>query len=472
MVRAVSASGTISTFAGTGTAGSSGDGGQATAAELNNPLGVAVGPSGNVYISDTGNCVVREVSAATGIISTVAGKVGACGYTGNGGLATAAELNSPVGIALDQSGNLYIADQNNCVIRRVSARTGDISTVAGTGTCSTSTSGGPPTSVSLNDPYSVALDGSGDLFISTLGGTLWELPAASGSAYGTTLTAGSLSPIATGLPFEAGVTVDAAGNVYLADFYQNTVEELSPSSSTLTTYAGTPGTSGESGNGGLATNAQLDGPVGVAVTAGGNLLVSDYSGHVVRKITQDPSGVLALGSVCLWATFDNGWRTVSAPFCNTSSPNTISISQFAPNPADSSTLLPVPVGTPLTLSVDDPNGTCPYISGMEGRTSSGWASLAVCTSWTWGPPAQFGELAGTLSSFSGTTLTLQPGQVTDYRAVWSGASGGPADGVGSTSSWALPRLAQNCASDATCVPMLNVIPEQVYCSSSNKMCLS
>ena len=164
-IRKVDASGNISTIAGTGMQGFGGDGGLATAATLSLPGDLAVASDGNVYIADTANHRVRRVDASTGIISSIAGSgsIGSAG--GGGGAATAARLNNPFGVALDDAGNLYIADRNNHRVHKVDASTGDISTVAGTGTAAYGGDGGAATSATLFVPRKVAVDGSGNLYI-------------------------------------------------------------------------------------------------------------------------------------------------------------------------------------------------------------------------------------------------------------------------------------------------------------------
>ncbi len=161
------ATGLITTVAGTlGSPGSTGDGGLATSAELNNLYSVAVDSSGNIYIADTGNLAIRKVDAATGVIDTIAGILGSHGTTGDGGLATGALLGAPIGVALDSSGNIYIAELDNHVIREDDAATGIISTVVGTlGTSGATGDGGPATSANLNNPYDVAVDSLGNIYI-------------------------------------------------------------------------------------------------------------------------------------------------------------------------------------------------------------------------------------------------------------------------------------------------------------------
>ena len=155
----------------------------ATGASLDGPGGATSDASGNIYIADTYNCIVRKVAAGTGDISTIAGNGNAdCGYAGDGGLATSAQLNAPQKAVADSSGNVYIADLQNCIIRRVSASTGDISTFAGTPqSCGYSGDGGPATSAQLYYPSGLALDRSGNLHIAdSVNNVIRAVMAASG----------------------------------------------------------------------------------------------------------------------------------------------------------------------------------------------------------------------------------------------------------------------------------------------------
>ena len=169
VVREVSAAtGYITTVAGNGTANYSGDGGAATSAELNQPSGVAMDGAGDMYIADFGNNRIREVNATTGYITTVAGN-GTAGSLGDTKAATSAELTTPKGVALDSAGNLYIADFGNNRIREVNAATGNITTVVGNGTAGYIGDGGASTSAELTTPNGVALDNAGNIYIADLG---------------------------------------------------------------------------------------------------------------------------------------------------------------------------------------------------------------------------------------------------------------------------------------------------------------
>jgi len=277
----------INTFAGNGTLGYSGDNGPATSSEMNNPTGVAVDSAGNVYIADKFNMRVRKVSKGT--ITTVAGN-GGIGYTGDGGQATSAQLYWPSGVALDAAGNLYIADSGNNVIRKVS--NGVITTVAGNGTFNYNGDGGPATSAALNYPVSVAVDSAGNLYIADEAN--WRVRKVSNGVITTVAGDGTFGYTgdngpATSAEIEnpSGVALDAAGNLYIADSYANAVREVS--NGTITTVAGN-GTFGYTGDNGPATGAELYWPSGVALDAAGNLYIADYGNFRIRVVT---NGVIA-----------------------------------------------------------------------------------------------------------------------------------------------------------------------------------
>jgi streptogramin lyase len=163
-IRRIDTLGVITTIGGTGSAGYSGDGGPATAARFSSPHGVASDPAGNVYVADPPNQRIRRIDATTGIVTTVAG-TGASGFSGDGGPATAARLNYPKGTEIAPDGSLYIADNNNHRVRRVDLGTGTITTVAGTGSAGLSGDGGPATAAQLNEPRNIAFDAAGRLYI-------------------------------------------------------------------------------------------------------------------------------------------------------------------------------------------------------------------------------------------------------------------------------------------------------------------
>ena len=286
------ATGNISTVAGTGTSGFGGDGGAATAATLYFPRGVALDGSGNLYIADSGNRRIRKVDAATGNISTVAG-TGASGSSGDGGAATAATLRNPSGVALDGSGNLYIADSLNHRVRRVDATTGNISTVAGTGTSGFGGDGGAATAATLSSPKGVALDGSGNLYIATGDARIRKVDAATGNISTVAGTGtfggdgdGGAATSAT-LNFPEGVALDGSGNLYIADVLFSRIRKVDAATGIISTVAGT-GTSGFGGDGGAPASARLNLPRGVALDGSGNLYIADGGNHRIRRTRSVP----------------------------------------------------------------------------------------------------------------------------------------------------------------------------------------
>jgi sugar lactone lactonase YvrE len=281
-------SGTINTLAGNGSGGSTGDGGPATSAQLNDPQGVAVDALGDVFIADYGNNVIREVMP-DGIIRTVAGD-GLAGFSGDGGPATSAKLDDPVAVAVDASGDLFIADYGNARIREVPSD-GTIHTVAGTGVSGFSGDGGPATSAELGSPVDVAVDAAGDLFIADIGNQrirevtpdgIIHTVAGDGLA-GYSGDGGPATSAELNVPY--GVAVDASGDLFIADDFNNRVREVTPDG-IIHTIAGL-GPAGFSGDGGPATSAMLSGPVDLAVDASGDVFISDYSNNRVREVTPD-----------------------------------------------------------------------------------------------------------------------------------------------------------------------------------------
>jgi uncharacterized protein (TIGR03437 family) len=284
-IRRVS-SGTISTVAGKGIAGFSGDTGPATQALLNNPLTIAVDYAENIYLSDYGNNRIRKIAA--GVITTVAGN-GASGYSGDGGSAISAQLHLPAGVALDAAGNLYIADAHNNVIRKVSG--GLISTLAGNGTAGFSGDSGPAASAQLNQPTGVALDGTGSVYIADSANNRVRKVSAGVittlAGNGTAGFAGDSGPAASAqLNQPAGVALDSSGNLYIADTANNRIRKIT--GSTITTVAGTgaPGSAGAfSGDAGAAVSAHLNAPASVALDAAGNLYIADSGNNRIRKVS-------------------------------------------------------------------------------------------------------------------------------------------------------------------------------------------
>jgi uncharacterized protein (TIGR03437 family) len=286
----------IQTVAGTGgSAGYSGDGGPATAAQLNSPTGVAVDGAGTIYIADQVNSLIREVAKSNGVISTQAGTPSTAGYAGDGGLAINAELDEPLGVAVASNGNFFIADSSNDVIRLVTPAD-NISTFAGDNALGFNFSGdgGIATSAVFDVPSAVALDSAGNLYIVDTENNRIRKVTASTNIITTIAGNGGLGYLGDGklatvaqLYHPLGVAVDSHGNVYIADSGNHVIRKLTPSSGstyTISTVAGTGSTPGFGGDGGPATSAFLNNPRGVAVDAAGNLYIADTFNGRIREV--------------------------------------------------------------------------------------------------------------------------------------------------------------------------------------------
>ena len=346
------APGDITTVAGNGTSGNSGDGGPATAAQIAGPTGLVLDGLGNLYISDNANEAIRKVDAA-GIITTVPGLavdepnglvvdgannlymafldvhqihklnalsgvssvlvgIGTPGFSGDGGSAAAAQLNAPFDVAFDGAFNLYIADSANHRIRKMNAASGLISTVAGTGTPGYSGDGGAPIAAKLNTPVSIAFDGAGNLYIGDANGTIRKVDGVSG-LISTVVGTGSPSFSGDGGPATAaqlgsqptGIFFDALGDMYIADKTNFRVRKVEAATGIITTVAGdgTPFASG--GDGGPATSAQICLPADVFVDGAGDLYIAGECGHRIRKVEGvPPSANVTVSVPAVTATYN------------------------------------------------------------------------------------------------------------------------------------------------------------------------
>jgi sugar lactone lactonase YvrE len=299
--RVDAATGNISTIAGTGSGRYTGDGGQAAAATLYRPYGLAFDVNGNLFVADSTNNVIRRI-APDGVITTVAGNNRGA-YAGDGGPATSASLNSPYGIAFDSAGAMYIADRSNHRIRKV-APDGTISTYLGVGSSSFRGDGGPAAQAGISEPYAVAVDSAGNLYVADNGNRRIRKAAPNGGTVSTIAGNGNLSPVADGGPANAtpttahGVAVDSVGNVYIADGQNNRLRKVDASTQRISTAAGN-GQPAYSGDAGDATRAVLNGPTGLA-TDGKSLFIADTENHRIRKLD------LETGKISLYAGTGEG----------------------------------------------------------------------------------------------------------------------------------------------------------------------
>jgi sugar lactone lactonase YvrE len=307
-IRKVSTAGQITTIAGTGTAGFSGDGGLATAATLNTPTGVFADTLGNIYINDTTNQRIRKINAA-GIISTVAGN-GTGAFSGDSGPATSASLFNAGRVVADGSGNLYIADQSNHRIRKVDT-TGTITTIAGTGVAGYN-GDGAAAATQLNNPTAVALDGSGNVYFSDqfnhrireiTGGQVKTIAGSGVAGYN-----GDGAALSTQLNYPGGLMVDpTSGAIYFVDCTNYRVRKISVDRTQITTVAGN-GTAGYNGDNIPALTSEFSSLVfGIAIDSNGNIYIADASSDRIRKISSF-NALTFIGSMPHLAA-EGGWNT-------------------------------------------------------------------------------------------------------------------------------------------------------------------
>ncbi|MFI9311381.1 NHL domain-containing protein [Streptomyces triculaminicus] len=302
-VRKITTDGKVSTVAGTGVAGFSGDNGPAVSAQLNYPRAVEVDSAGAVYVTDTNNHRVRKITP-DGKISTVAG-TGTAGFSGDGGPATAARLHTPLGVAVTSTGDLHITDHGNHRIRKITAD-GKISTVVGTGSAGFAGDGGPALSAQLNGPHGVAVNGAGDLYIADYSNQRVRKITADGkistvAGTGTAGFSGDDGPAASArLNGPVGVVVDSTGTLYISDYSNHRVRKVTADGK-ISTVAGT-GTAGFGGDDGPAASAQLQNPFGLAVDCVDALYIADHLNNRVRKIASVKlAGLPDSGTVVSWA---------------------------------------------------------------------------------------------------------------------------------------------------------------------------
>jgi PKD repeat protein len=379
-----SATRTITTIAGTGIAGFSGDNGNARNARLSSPSGVYVDTNNNIFIADTGNHVVRRVSS-TGTITRIAGNGGAAGYAGDGLIAgnVAVMLNSPVSVALDSSGNLYIADRDNHCIRRVSQSTGLISTVAGTGGVSGNTGdGGLATAATLSSPSGVLLDSTGIMYISDKDNNRVRKVASgaitnfAGNSSGTSGSSGDGgAPASAFLNQPVGLALDSGNNLYIVDQGNSIIRKVASSIISAVVGGGTPDNSltdhGASGTDlGAVANAVLTFPSGVAVDATGlNIIIADSasgsaSAHRIRRAAT--ASVPAITSaLTLSGTKD---QPLTSPYTISSTGHPTPTYTAANLPAGLSLLNGVITGVPTVSGVADVVLTATNARGVDTKT--------------------------------------------------------------------------------------------------------
>ena len=288
-IRKISAAGIITTIAGTGVAGFSGDGGPAVSAQIFNPYGIAIDASHNVYFSDFKNHRIRRINGSTGIITTIAG-TGTGGFSGDGGAAISAKIDSASGLVFDAGGtNLYFGDQHNFRIRKINMLSGIITTIAGTGVSGFSGDGGPAASARIAEVGDIRLDAAGDLYFGD--GTNNRIRKISAGIISTFAGNGSTGYTGDGGPATSAaigqalsLTNDYSGNFYITNVNNACIRRIEASTGIITTIAGT-GKQGYSGDGGPAYAATVREPWAIVFDGSNNLYFTDVIDHRVRKIS-------------------------------------------------------------------------------------------------------------------------------------------------------------------------------------------
>lgn len=326
-IRKIDTFGIIHTIAGTGTAGYNGDAIPATTAHLNFPYGMAVNQMGHVVISDMDNNRIRLIQSAEsgGLIYTIAG-TGVAGYSGDGGPASLAKVNNPQGIFWDAIGNVYFADAWNHRVRKISAA-GTITTIAGNGTATSFGDGGPATAAGVNHPSGLSVDTAGNIYIAEMMGHRIRKVSPSGiittiAGTGTLGFAGDGGPAtAANIRYPKGVCVDRAGNIFFADTDNQVIRQVIAATGTITTIAGAPGIAAYGGDGGPASAAKFNFLQALFLDKKGNLYIGDCVNNRVRKIKCEApvvSFISGVDTVCVGGTITLSCATIGGAWTTTS----------------------------------------------------------------------------------------------------------------------------------------------------------
>jgi sugar lactone lactonase YvrE len=372
VIRKVDTTGTITIIAGNGTQGFSGDSGPATAAQLDSPQGLAVDASQSLYISDTHNHRIRKLNLTTRTIATIAGS--SSGFDGDNNPATAAHLNLPTAITLDPANNLYIADTQNHRIRRLNLTTGIITTVAGNGTHGFSGDSGPATSAAIDSPNGLTADSTNLYLADTHNHRIRKIDLTSGiittiAGTGTLGYNGDGSAVTANLALPHGLTLDAAGNLYLADAANHRIRRIDASSGQITTIAG-QGTQTFAGDNALASAASLDTPRATAASPTGLITLADTGNQRIRQVFTDATihtiaglGAATPGTLTLTAptvvTYGTGQLTANLSTTTQATGTITFLDTFTPlATANSPALSPITLDTaPITANAATFNTT-------------------------------------------------------------------------------------------------------------------
>ena len=440
VIRKVDTNGNITTIAGTGTQGFSSISGPASTAQLDSPQGLALDTANNLYIADTHNHVIRKLNLTTGILTTIAG-TGAPGFSGDNGSATSAQLDLPTALALDAKNNLYLADTRSHRIRRIDATTDLITTIAGNGTQGFSGDNAPATAASIDSPTGLALDASNNLYLAdTHNHRIRRIDAITGlittiAGTGSLGYSGDNAQAATAaLALPHGLTLDAAGNLYLADTANNRIRRIDAITGIITTVAGN-GTQGFSGDNATATVAALDTPRDATFSPGSLLTLADTGNQRIRQLAQSSSlqttaglGVTTPGALTLTApsVIAYGSGSITATLA-TSTPATGLVTFLDTVSAATVTLAAIPVvSTTATLNIS----TLP--AGLHNITAT-----------------YAGDQTHSSAQSPTFALTITPRQLRAALAPATLLYGQPIPGITGTLTGVLPQDAPNLTTTFT-----------------------
>ena len=318
VIRKVDTSGHITTIAGTALQGFSGDNGPATAAALDSPQGLALDSIGNLYLADTHNHRIRRIDVVTGIITTIAG-TGTPGYSGDNSIATTAQITLPTALAFDRNNNLYVADTGNHRVRRIDASTQIITTVAGTGTQGFSGDAGPAIAATIDSPTGLACDASSNLYladthnhlirrIDVTTGIITTIAGTGAAGY----SGDTAAATAANLALPHGLTIDPNGNLYLADTANHRIRRIDATTGIITTIAG-DGTQTFAGDNAPAAAASLDSPRSTALSPGTLLTLADTNNQRIRQLTAAPAPATSIQTIAGIGVTSPGALTLTAP---------------------------------------------------------------------------------------------------------------------------------------------------------------
>ncbi|MBB5315636.1 NHL domain-containing protein [Tunturibacter empetritectus] len=437
VIRKVDTSGNLTTIAGTGTQGFSGDTGPATSATLDSPQGLALDAANNLYLADTHNHRIRRINLATGLITTIAGSIP--GFSGDGAPALSAQLNLPTGLAIDASGNLYLADTGNHRIRKITSTTGLITTIAGTGTQGYSGDGAPALSAAIDSPTGIGIDASNNLYLAdTHNHSIRKITSSTGlitTIAGTGLPgfSGDTAPAsAATLALPHGLTADAAGNLYLADTANHRIRRIDATTGLITTVVG-DGTQAFAGDNGPPTAASLDSPTATSLSPASSLTLSDTGNQRIRQVETQPAGSIITTIAGLGSTTPTA-LTLTAPSAIAYGTGQLTANLATSQATGSITFLATTTTATETL------GTAPLLSNTATFSTTtlpagSYSLTAIYSGDQTHPSTQSPPLA----------LTITPQQLTATIAPIFVLYGRPIPSLSGTLSGVLPQDAANLA---------------------------